>query len=131
MGTGNYKKPTSVEESQASHQALNFEATSLWGLGVKHLGGLLGTEGHDKNIEHVTSECAAFKENWNDWKVAALGAAATLFAALLPVALIAIQRYAAGRPEVQEKLRESKENWNDFGCRTTPLHSRRRGRSRP
>merc|ERR1712037_714317 len=66
---GGSAQAATVDVSQASHQALDIQAASLWGLGFKQLGGLLGTEGHDKKIEDVTSECAAFREMSKDFNV--------------------------------------------------------------
>jgi len=55
------KEHTSVEVSQASHQALDIKVFNLQGLGFQQIGGLLGTEGHDTQIEQFTSACAALR----------------------------------------------------------------------
>jgi len=44
--------------SRSCHQALDVRVRHLEGLGVKRIGGLLGTEGHDAQIEQFPSECA-------------------------------------------------------------------------
>jgi len=43
--------------SQAAHQALNIDMRHLRKLGEDRMGGLLGTEEHDKEIEEDTVEC--------------------------------------------------------------------------
>jgi len=43
--------------SQAAHQALNIDMRHLHKLGEDRIGGLLGTEDHDKEIEEDTVEC--------------------------------------------------------------------------
>lgn len=43
--------------SQAAHQALNIEMKHLSKLGEDRIGGLLGTEAHDKGIEEDTYQC--------------------------------------------------------------------------
>jgi len=50
-----------LEASQAAHQALDFRASGLKSLGFEQLGGLLGTEGHDRQIEQASDECKAFR----------------------------------------------------------------------
>jgi hypothetical protein len=45
------------EAAQAAHQALDFRATGLRSLGFEQLGGLLGTEEHDKRVERVADAC--------------------------------------------------------------------------
>jgi hypothetical protein len=51
----------SVQVSQASHQALDVEVAGLQGLGFEQIGGLLGTESHDAQIEQFTPACATLK----------------------------------------------------------------------
>ncbi|CAK0831643.1 unnamed protein product [Prorocentrum cordatum] len=45
--------------SQAAHQALNIDMRHISKLGQDRIGGLLGTEAHDKDIEEDTVECKA------------------------------------------------------------------------
>jgi len=47
----------SVVVSQAAHQALNIEMRHLSKLGADRMGGLLGTESHDREVEEDTYEC--------------------------------------------------------------------------
>lgn len=47
----------SIVVSQAAHQSLNIQLKHLSKLGVDRLGGVLGTEAHDKEIEEDTYEC--------------------------------------------------------------------------
>jgi len=47
----------SVVVSQAAHQALNIEMRHLSRLGADRIGGLLGTESHDREVEEDTYEC--------------------------------------------------------------------------
>jgi len=50
-----------LEASQAAHQALDIRAFGLWNLGFEDLGGLLGTERHDRSLEHFDNACKAFR----------------------------------------------------------------------
>jgi hypothetical protein len=55
------EKATSFEVAQGAHQALDVRAGGLRKLGFQALGGLLGTEEHDKYVEQFTDECKAFR----------------------------------------------------------------------
>jgi len=55
------EKATSFEVAQGAHQALDVRAGGLRKLGFEGLGGLLGTEEHDKHVEQFTDECKAFR----------------------------------------------------------------------
>jgi len=50
-----------LEAAQAAHQALNIRASGLRSLGFEHLGGLLGTEEHDRSLEQLADACKAFR----------------------------------------------------------------------
>jgi len=50
-----------LEAAQAAHQALDIRAFGLRSLGFEHLGGLLGTEEHDKSLEQFADVCKAFR----------------------------------------------------------------------
>lgn len=51
--------PAAITVSQASHQALNIDMAHMVGLGMTNLGGLLGTQRHDPQVEKRTDECNA------------------------------------------------------------------------
>jgi len=55
------EKATSFEVAQGAHQALDVRAGGLRKLGFQGLGGLLGTEEHDRYVEQFTDECKAFR----------------------------------------------------------------------
>jgi len=55
------KQDATLEASQAAHQALNIRAFGLRSLGFEHLGGLLGTEEHNRSLEHLADACKAFR----------------------------------------------------------------------
>lgn len=56
---GSGGKPAAFTVSQAAHQALNIDMAHMAGLGMANLGGLLGTQRHDPQVEKRTDECNA------------------------------------------------------------------------
>jgi len=54
---GSGQKRAAVTVMQASHQALNVELVGMGGLGEARLGGLLGTESHDRALEMRIEQC--------------------------------------------------------------------------
>lgn len=54
---GSGQKQAAVTVMQASHQALNVELAGMGELGEARLGGLLGTERHDRALEIPTEQC--------------------------------------------------------------------------
>lgn len=53
------EQATSLEVAQGAHQALDVRAGGLRQLGFARIGGLLGTEEHDRAVEQFTDECKA------------------------------------------------------------------------
>jgi len=52
-----------INVAQASHQALNVALVQAKSLGSRQLGGLLGTEPHDEDVEALTNQCKQWKSS--------------------------------------------------------------------
>jgi len=61
-----------LEVSQAAHQALDVRLDGLRGLGFEQLGGLLGTEGHDRQLEQAADACKTFRVRAKQGRVGSL-----------------------------------------------------------
>jgi len=57
VGSGAAGHRAKINVAQASHQALNINLQQATMFGTKELGGLLGTERHDAELEKLTDQC--------------------------------------------------------------------------
>ncbi|CAK0858616.1 unnamed protein product [Prorocentrum cordatum] len=66
------ERVVTLEVSQAAHQALDVRLDGLRGLGFEQLGGLLGTEGHDRQLEQAADACKTFRVRAKQGRVGSL-----------------------------------------------------------